>query len=114
MGYVRRRLSMALPNTSRPAARPPLTTTPGADPDSTNPAVKRDYFLRREFTFTMAEDVYIRYLCFRDQAGFEKAVNAKQPYKIDIGKGGVYVGSGCISCCGCYSLARLRAAMIII
>ena len=56
-----------------------------ADPDSTNPAVKRDYFLRREFTFTMADDVYIRYLCFRDQLAFEKAVNSKQPHKIDIG-----------------------------
>ena len=41
--------------------------------------------MKREFTFTMADDVYIRYLCFRDEAGLMKAVNAKQPHKIDIG-----------------------------
>lgn len=60
-------------------------TNTSADPDSTNPKVRRDYFLKREFTFTMANDVYIRYLSFRDEAALMKAVNARMPEKIDIG-----------------------------
>jgi hypothetical protein len=67
-----------------PPARPPARSPP-ADPDSANPKVKRDYFMKREFTFTMADDVYIRYLSFRDEAELHKAVNARQPEKIDIG-----------------------------
>jgi hypothetical protein len=47
--------------------------------------VSKDFFGRREFTFTMEGDVYIRYLNFRDQAALAKAIQAKQPHKIDIG-----------------------------
>lgn len=41
--------------------------------------------MRREFCFTMADDVFVRYQCFRDEGGMMKAVMAKQPEKIDIG-----------------------------
>lgn len=43
------------------------------------------YFTRREFSFTLKDDVYIRYLSFADQKELEKEILKKCPYKIDIG-----------------------------
>ena len=58
-----------------------------ADPDSGSDSVllKRDFFFRREWNFTMADDVFIRYLCFRDADELSKAIQQRQPHKIDIG-----------------------------
>eukprot|EP00904_Undaria_pinnatifida_P010684 jgi/Undpi1/6746/HiC_scaffold_20.g09225.m1 len=44
-----------------------------------------DFFLKREFSFTIEDDVYIRYQCFADLKEFEQQVQRKQPHKIDIG-----------------------------
>ncbi|CBJ27863.1 conserved unknown protein [Ectocarpus siliculosus] len=44
-----------------------------------------DFFSKREFSFTIEDDVYIRYQCFADQKEFEQQVQRKQPHKIDIG-----------------------------
>lgn len=68
----------------RPAHR---LRTPRADPSKAaeNPFIRPDFFMRREFSFTVADDVYIRYLCFRDGEEMRKAIIAKQPHKIDIG-----------------------------
>ncbi len=52
---------------------------------SDSPLLVRDFFARREFCFTMENDVFIRYLCFRDADEFAKAILAKLPHKIDIG-----------------------------
>ena len=52
----------------------------GSQPDAGG-----DYFLRREFSFTMADDVYIRYLTFRDAEELRREVTRRQPHKIDIG-----------------------------
>ena len=46
---------------------------------------ERTYFRRREFNFTLANDVFIRYLSFRDVTEFKKAVQSRQPHKMDIG-----------------------------
>lgn len=58
-----------------------------ADPDSLSdaPSLKRDFFHRREFNFTLENDVFVRYLCFRDADELAKAIQIKQPHKIDIG-----------------------------
>lgn len=40
---------------------------------------------RREFSFTIEGDVYIRYLSFRDEADMRKQIQDSQPHKIDIG-----------------------------
>lgn len=48
-------------------------------------ADERDYFYRREWSFTIEDDIYIRYQCFRDQAEFTTAIKKRQPHKIDIG-----------------------------
>ena len=45
----------------------------------------KSYFQNREFSFTLKDDVYIRYLSFTDQSEMEKEIQKRQPYKIDIG-----------------------------
>eukprot|EP00968_Pinguiococcus_pyrenoidosus_P014640 scaffold1330_cov240-Pinguiococcus_pyrenoidosus.AAC.8 len=57
----------------------------GNDPDSSSPLVEKDYFLRREICFTLKDDVYVRYNCFRDAAEFQAGLQKRQPYKIDVG-----------------------------
>ena len=42
-------------------------------------------FSHREFSFTIADDVYIRYQCFGDAKGMRDAIQKRQPHKIDIG-----------------------------
>src|SRR5438045_60315 len=46
---------------------------------------EKDFFFRREFSFTKAGDVYIRYLSFKDASEFKERVKKDQPHKIDIG-----------------------------
>ena len=50
-----------------------------------------DFFHRREFTFTLENDVFVRYLCFKDAEEFGKAVLARLPERIEIGP--VYTAS---------------------
>jgi DNA primase small subunit len=47
--------------------------------------VPKTYFSHREFSFTLKDDVYVRYLSFADQQEFEKELQKRCPYKIDIG-----------------------------
>lgn len=43
------------------------------------------YFHNREFSFTLANDVYCRYLCFKTAESFKETLVERVPYKIDIG-----------------------------
>lgn len=47
--------------------------------------VPQTYFSRREFSFTLKDDVYVRYLSFATEEEMEKEIQKRQPYKIDIG-----------------------------
>lgn len=55
------------------------------DPRSSSPAVQKDYFLRREFTFVLEGDVFCRYLCFRDADEYRAQVMQRQPIRMEIG-----------------------------
>eukprot|EP00933_Yihiella_yeosuensis_P033756 TRINITY_DN27396_c0_g1_i1.p1 TRINITY_DN27396_c0_g1~~TRINITY_DN27396_c0_g1_i1.p1 ORF type:complete len:462 (-),score=87.16 TRINITY_DN27396_c0_g1_i1:95-1480(-) len=55
------------------------------DPKSSNPAVQKDFFLRREFTFVLQGDVYCRYQCFKDADEYKAKVMAQQPVRMEIG-----------------------------
>ena len=48
-------------------------------------AVPKTYFSHREFSFTLKDDIYVRYLSFADIDEFEKELQKRCPYKIDIG-----------------------------
>ncbi|XP_061413410.1 DNA primase small subunit [Lethenteron reissneri] len=47
--------------------------------------VEKNYFVNREFSFTLKDDIYVRYQSFQNQADMEKEIQKCVPYKIDIG-----------------------------
>ncbi|XP_034241766.1 DNA primase small subunit [Thrips palmi] len=47
--------------------------------------VENNYFQNREFSFTLAEDIYIRFKSFSNREDMEKDIQKRCPYKIDIG-----------------------------
>lgn len=46
---------------------------------------EKDYFSKREWSFTIEDDIYIRYQSFRDKSEMKAAIQKRQPHKIDIG-----------------------------
>ena len=47
--------------------------------------VDKEFFHKREFSFTIQDDIYIRYQCFRTVDEMREAIIKRQPHKIDIG-----------------------------
>lgn len=52
---------------------------------SLDEGVASNYFHNREFSFTLANDVYCRYLCFKTAENFRETLVSRVPHKIDIG-----------------------------
>ena len=45
----------------------------------------RGVLSNREFSFTIENDIYIRYVSFKDLEDMRAQIQARQPHKIDIG-----------------------------
>ena len=95
-----------------PARSPSLRAAADPDSASDSPLLKRDFFSRREWNFTMADDVFIRYLCFRDAEELSRAIQQRQPHKIDIGPvfSAKVRARACICICASASRAHARCA----
>ncbi|KAF7811306.1 DNA primase small subunit [Senna tora] len=53
--------------------------------DGKHPACDSSYVSRREFSFTLDNDIYLRFLSFNSAAELENKIKEKCPFKIDIG-----------------------------
>lgn len=53
--------------------------------DGKHPACDQSYFSRREFSFTLENDIYLRYQSFNNVVQLENSIKEKCPFKIDIG-----------------------------
>lgn len=53
--------------------------------DGKHPGCDQSYFGRREFSFTLDNDIYLRFQSFNSASDMEKSINEKCPFKIDIG-----------------------------
>jgi hypothetical protein len=54
-------------------------------PGDKDPLSEKDFFMRREFSFTLEGDIYIRYLTFKNQEEYKAAYIKRLPHKTDIG-----------------------------
>ncbi|KAI5655344.1 hypothetical protein M9H77_32531 [Catharanthus roseus] len=53
--------------------------------DGRHPGCDDSYFGRREFSFTLDNDIYLRFQSFKTAAELESSIREKVPFKIDIG-----------------------------
>ncbi|KAH7373500.1 hypothetical protein KP509_17G059700 [Ceratopteris richardii] len=53
--------------------------------DGKHPGCDSSYLNRREFSFTLDHDIYVRYVSFRNASEMESSIRDRCPYKIDIG-----------------------------
>ena len=45
----------------------------------------RDSFVNREFSYTLQDDIYVRYQSFTSREALEESIKTTVPHKIDIG-----------------------------
>jgi len=55
------------------------------DPTNTDPAINRKYWCHREFSFTLKDDIYVRYNSYKSMDAWKEDLRRKCPYKIDLG-----------------------------
>ncbi|XP_015572761.1 DNA primase small subunit [Ricinus communis] len=53
--------------------------------DGKHPACDKSYFGRREFSFTLDNDIYLRFQSFNNESQLKTSIKDKCPFKIDIG-----------------------------
>ncbi len=57
----------------------------GNDPTRNSNVIDKTYFPKREWSFTIEDDIYIRYQSFKDKNEMIAAIQKRQPHKIDLG-----------------------------
>lgn len=67
--------------------------------DGKHPGSDQSYFGRREFSFTLNNDIYVRYQSFNSLTEMENSIKEKCPFKIDIGAVYSVDVSKIIPCC---------------
>lgn len=55
------------------------------DPENKNPLINRKLWRNREFSFTLKDDIYVRYKSYKNVKEWKADLRKKCPYKIDIG-----------------------------
>lgn len=55
------------------------------DPTNTDAAINRKYWCNREFSFTLKDDIYVRYKSYKSMTEWKEDLRRKCPYKIDLG-----------------------------
>ena len=55
------------------------------DPENKNPLIDRKLWRNREFSFTLKDDIYVRYKSYKNLKEWKDDLKKKCPYKIDIG-----------------------------
>jgi hypothetical protein len=53
--------------------------------DGKHPGCDKSYFGRREFSYTLDNDIYLRFQSFNSASELENSIKEKCPFKIDIG-----------------------------
>ncbi|KAI4369807.1 hypothetical protein MLD38_018211 [Melastoma candidum] len=53
--------------------------------DGKHPGCNQTYFRRREFSFTLDNDIYLRFQSFSSLPDMEASIKQKRPFKIDLG-----------------------------
>lgn len=53
--------------------------------DGKHPACDQSYLGRREFSYTLDNDIYLRFQSFNSASELESSIKEKCPFKIDIG-----------------------------
>lgn len=53
--------------------------------DGKHPGCDQTYFGRREFSFTLDNDIYLRFQSFSSLPDMEASIKQKCPFKIDLG-----------------------------
>ena len=55
------------------------------DPENKHPSINNKFWRNREFSFTLKDDIYVRYKSYKNLKEWKDDLRKKCPYKIDIG-----------------------------